>query len=132
MKSFSQHITEESVISEEIVDLQEMALPFGLDTAMAEIARRSGLRAVSNVLTDVFEASIRLVGKNPLKTGFFILALDILVNEGRGRDALVRYLTGSFPQHAGYVLDAIFELINGGVDPKAATAMVSAAIEAAN
>ncbi len=130
MKSFSTHLTEENVISEEIQDLQELALPFGIDAALAEVARRSGLRAVSNVLSDVFEGSIRMVGRNPLKTTFFILALDILVNEGKGRDALVRYLTTSFPQHAGYVLDAIFAVMDTGIDPKNATKLVSAAIEA--
>ena len=117
---------------EEPQQLDELALPFGLDIALANIARKSGLTAVTNVLTDVFETGIRLVGKNPLKTAFFILALDIFVNEGRGRDALIRYLNGSFVEHAGFVIDSILSLMENGISAEAATEMVSAAIEASN
>lgn len=117
---------------EEPQQLDELALPFGLDIALANIARKSGITAVTNVLTDVFEAGIRLVGKNPLKTAFFILALDIFVNEGRGRDALIRYLNGAFVDHAAFVIDSILALMENGISAEAATEMVSAAIEASN
>lgn len=128
MKRFTTELKEHT----ERVDLVEIALPFGLDTTLANIARKAGLTSITNVLTDVFEAGIRLVGKNPLRSAFFAIALDQLVNSGRGRQALIRYLEGDFIDHAGYVLDAIFALMEDGVDSKSATQLVAAAIEAAN
>lgn len=127
MKRFKTQLQEQR----DMVELQELALPFQLDNTLASIARRSGLTAVTNVLTDVFESGIRLVGNNPLKTAFFALALDQLVNSGKGRQALINYLRGDFKQHADFVIDAIFALIDTGIDSKTATGLVSSAIEAA-
>lgn len=126
MKRFKTHLNEQKA-----VDLQELNLPFAIDNTLASIARRSGLKAVSNVLTDVFESGIRLVGRNPLKTAFFALALDQLVNSGKGRQALINYLRGDFQQHSEFVIDAIFALMDSGIDPKTATGLVATAVEAA-
>lgn len=128
MKRFKTQLDEQR----EMIELQEVTLPFALDTKLANVARKSGITAVSRVLTDVFESGIRLVGRNPLKTTFFILALDQLVNSGQGRQALVNYLRGDFKEHTDLIIDAIFTLIENGVDSKAATGLVSSAIEAAS
>lgn len=126
MKSFGEFHSERREINEAFLSLA--FLPDNVEDAIKKVVHGTALVAINRALIDVFSAGLRIVGRNPLKSSFALLAIDQIVNGGRGTDRLINYLEGDFGAHAALVVDAIVKLVEAGFGSAEASEIVTTVI----
>lgn len=127
MKKFIDFYEERREINESLLSLA--FLPDNVESAINKVFHGSALVAIQRSLTDLFSAGLRIIGRNPLKTSFALLAIDQLVNRGRGTDKLIAYLENDFGTHAAMVVDVLKKLLDAGFGSEDAADIVTEVIK---
>lgn len=127
MRSFKQFYNEQKELNEAFLSLA--FLPDSVEEAIKKVVNGAALVAVNNALIDIFSAGLRIIGRNPLKTSFALLAMDQILNSGRGTDKLIDYLEGDFGKHAAMVVDGIKALLDAGFSSKETADIVTTVIK---